>query len=280
MGPGSTKSSDVPSPFDGFHKVSPVETTAFRQKGFAHFRGLLSSSSLLETEKSISKRVTELYDREASEKGSGSYYASAFQQISNIWTLDDQVRKLVFSEKLASVATQLMGTRGVRLYHDQALYKESGRNHTPWHCDQVYWPLSNENTVTAWIPLQDTPVEMGALGFSEGSHLRHFGRDLTISQESEATISKGVKGAPYTCLPYALGDVSFHYGYTLHNAAANTSGILRKVMTIIYMDSDMRVIEPRTQAHRNDLASWLPGCQPGGPCDSPLNPVLFKIQIS
>ena len=113
------------------------------------------------------------------------------------------------------------------------------------------------------------------MGFAEGSHRKQIGRGLTISEESEATISKGVKGMPYFCEPFSLGDVSFHYGFTLHNAAANTSGAMRRVMTVIYMDSEMRVKEPKTDAHRNDLARWMPGCEPGGLCDSPLNPVLY-----
>ena len=39
-----------------------------------------------------------------------------------------------------------MGVAGVRMYHDQALYKEPGGGITPWHVDQVYWPVSNNNT--------------------------------------------------------------------------------------------------------------------------------------
>jgi|SaaInlStandDraft_1057018.scaffolds.fasta_scaffold72970_2 ectoine hydroxylase-related dioxygenase (phytanoyl-CoA dioxygenase family) len=260
---------------NGFRELSQEEVISFREKGFILLREVLEKSTLEAMEREISKRVAEHYDREASVKGSGSYYADAFQQISNIWEIDEVIQQLVFSEKLASVATQLLGTKGVRLYHDQALYKESGRNHTPWHCDQVYWPLSNENTVTAWIPLQDTPVDMGALGFAQGSHRKHLGRDLTISKESETTISNGVKEMSYSCEPFSIGDISFHYGFTLHNAAANTSGAMRRVMTVIYMDSEMRVKELRTDAHRSDLERWIPGRAPGDLCDSPLNPVLY-----
>jgi hypothetical protein len=40
------------------------------------------------------------------------------------------------SRRLAGIAAQLMGVDSVRLYHDQALFKESGGGRTPWHCDQ------------------------------------------------------------------------------------------------------------------------------------------------
>ena len=62
-----------------------------------------------------------------------------------------------------------MEVEGVRLYHDQALFKEAEGGITPWHADQYYWPLSTSKTITYWIPLQAIPLEMGPLEFSAGS---------------------------------------------------------------------------------------------------------------
>lgn len=45
--------------------------------------------------------------------------------------------------------------------------------------------------------------------------------------------------------PYAAGDVSFHFGWTLHRAGPNTTSEPRKVHTVIYMDRDMRLAEPK-----------------------------------
>ena len=67
---------------------------------------------------------------------------------------------------------QVVMQRGVRMYHDQALYKEAGGGITPWHADQYYWPLETDKTITAWIPLQATPLEMGPLEFSAGSQAK------------------------------------------------------------------------------------------------------------
>lgn len=61
---------------------------------------------------------------------------------------------------------------GVRLYHDQALYKEAGGGPTPWHADQYYWPLTTDRIVTAWIPLQPVSADMGPLAFAERTHTK------------------------------------------------------------------------------------------------------------
>lgn len=237
---------------------------------------MLSSEVLEHFEKVITAAVLEKYDREKAFAGTPEIYARAFQQISNIWTWCEAVRPLVFSKRLATIAGKLMGTDSVRLYHDQALYKEAGGGFTPWHCDQVYWPLSSEQTVTVWIPFQHTTLEMGPLAFAEGSHLRHVGRDLIISEESEKIVSHNVKDLPYLCTAFDLGEVSFHYGYTFHNAGPNNSQQPRRVMTMIYMDGAMRVKTPTSQSQQNDLKNWLPGLSVGDLCASELNPILAE----
>lgn len=48
----------------------------------------------------------------------------------------------------------------MRIYHDQALYKEPGGGCTPWHADGYYFPLSSGKILTAWVPLQPVPKVM------------------------------------------------------------------------------------------------------------------------
>jgi hypothetical protein len=70
--------------------------------------------------------------------------------------------------------------------------------------------------------------------------------------------------------------VSFHGGWTFHRAGANRSDRPRSVMTMIYMDADIRVAAPVNDMQRSDLAQWLPGLKPGDLAASPINPVIFE----
>ena len=74
---------------------------------------------------------------------------------------------------------------------------------TPAHADQYYWPLATDRTITAWIPLQAVPEDMGPLGFYARSQSESFGRDLGISDESEAKISANISNS-LVILPVAL----------------------------------------------------------------------------
>lgn len=203
-------------------------------------------------------------------------YQKAFTQVMNLWTVNEVVKEFVFSRRLASLAAQLLEVDSVRLYHDQALYKEKSGGYTPWHADQFYWPLASDRAVTAWIPLQSTPIEMGPLVFCAKSQRYTGGRSLPISDESEAQLDALLHEQNFEIVeePFALGDVSFHLGWTYHRAGPNTTDSARKVMTMIYMDADMRLKHPENDFQHADWQTWCPGAVPGEPIRTALNPVL------
>jgi ectoine hydroxylase-related dioxygenase (phytanoyl-CoA dioxygenase family) len=205
-------------------------------------------------------------------------YGKAFLQIMNLWTHTEVVKDIVFSKKIAQIATGLMQTTGVRLYHDQALFKEPKGGHTPWHADQYYWPLDTENTVTAWIPLQATPLNYGPLEFSAGSNKLTAGRDKQISDESQAFLEAELKRHAFNHVvePFDVGEISFHRGWLYHRAGPNVSGNMRKVMTMIYMDIDTVLKSPENHNQQADWDTWCPGAIVGEVVNTPLNPVLYE----
>jgi ectoine hydroxylase-related dioxygenase (phytanoyl-CoA dioxygenase family) len=246
---------------------------AFARDGFVRLRGVLAPATLA--------RYGAVIDAEVARRntlvkpmGERTTYEKAFVQVMNLWTTNERVQPLVFSRKLARIAAELMQVKGVRIYHDQALYKEAGGGATPWHADQYYWPLSSDRSCTIWIPLQATPIGMGPVAFSVGSQDRNLGRDLAISDESEARISEALLEArlPVHDAPFAVGEVSVHSGWTFHRAGPNKTARSRRAMTVIYIDAAMRVALPRNVNQRADLATWFPGLMPGDLAASPLNP--------
>lgn len=249
----------------------------FRAEGYVKLKQLFSPELLKFYGEAITEQVVRL-NTLIKPMAERSTYQRAFLQVLNVWSKDQICQQFSFGKRLARVAAELMGVKGVRIYHDQALYKEAGGGFTPWHADQYYWPLSNHNTCTAWIPLQATPLEMGPLAFAARSHRFEGGRDLEISDESEARIREMLQAQNFTYVeePYELGEVSFHSGWTFHRAGGNSSAQARAVMTIIYMEDGIRLIKPRNNHQQQDWEAWLPGCKIGEIVNSKLNPVLWK----
>lgn len=207
-----------------------------------------------------------------------STYGKAFLQLFNLWCEDEVVKKLIFSKRLGKIASDLMQTDGVRIYHDQALFKEGGGGITPWHADQYYWPLETDKTVTAWMPLQATPLELGPLEFSAASHQIVEGRELEIGDESEAVIQQKLRVTDFKHViePFDAGEISFHSGWVFHRAGANVTNQMRKVMTIIFMDKDMKLKAPENKNQINDWNTWCPGATIGEVINSPINPIIYQ----
>lgn len=204
-------------------------------------------------------------------------YGKAFLQTTNLWTKDDTVKEFVFNTHFAKTASDLLGVEKVRLYHDQALFKEPGGGHTPWHQDQFYWPLDTEKMITMWMPLVDADEEMGLIRFASGSHKHGAVKNLEISDESEAFYSEYISQHEFTIngpSRMSVGDATFHLGWTIHSATANLSDEMREVMTVIYFADGSRITEPTDEFQRADLNAWFPGQKPGEVAGSPLNPVL------
>ncbi len=257
-------------------RLSPEQIAFYRQNNYIKIKQVFDPE-LLEHYNQVLTRVVEAQNLQTQPLEERSTYGKAFLQLFNLWTQDPQVRELVFSKRLASLAAQLMEVEGVRLYHDQALFKEGGGGITPWHADQHYWPLASDKTITVWIPLQTTPLEMGPLEFSAGSQRIQAGRELSIGDESERVIQSNLKinHFEHVIEPFDAGEVSFHSGWVFHRAGANQSQTTRKVFTIIYMDQAMVLKQPENSGQENDARTWCPGVAVGSVVNSPLNPVLF-----
>ena len=262
---------------DASYPLEPARAAAYREQGFIKLPRVFQATTLHAVALDIRSQVQRL-NRQDKPMAARSTYEKAFLQIMNLWRVSPAVARFCAGRKLARLAAELMGCRGVRMYHDQALFKEPGGGITPWHCDQQYWPFSGAQCVTAWIPLQAGPAEMGPLAFSVGIHRHDFGRNLEISDESERTISSALtlRDLPVDEGPFALGEVSFHAGWTFHRAGPNRSAAMREVMTVIYFADGMRLAEPRNRNQRNDWETWMPGAQVGEPIRTELNPLLWS----
>ncbi|MCB0264974.1 MAG: phytanoyl-CoA dioxygenase family protein [Calditrichia bacterium] len=258
--------------------VSEKQIEFFRNNGFIKIRDVLSPLDLDTYGKEITKKVFELNDIHEKPMAERDTYQKAFLQVTNLWQHSEIVKSFVFSKRLASIATELLGTCGVRLYHDQALYKEPGGGFTPWHADQYYWPLATEKCCTVWIPLQRTSLDMGPLAFSAKSHHFSGGRNFKISDESEREIAEALKKQQFEYVQESFdpGEISFHYGWTFHRAGPNTTPNPRKVMTIIYMDIDMQLKAPENENQALDRDVFCPGAQLGETIQTALNPILYQ----
>ena len=264
------------------HIVPAARIAEFRDKGHTIVRGVASRDEIA-AYRPIIEAATRRHCRETRALAQRDTYSKAFLQVPNLWRVDSNVARFVCARRFAKIAAELLGVSGVRLYHDQALFKEAGGGHTPWHQDQYYWPFDRDQTVTMWMPLIDIPPEIGTMTFASGSHRLGYLGSHHISDESDATFRTMIEERHLSLQTYgavAAGDATFHAGWTLHSAAPNPTDTLRPVMTIIYFADGLRIIEPQNPGQQFDLYQWLPGLQPGDVAATPVNPLLYQTETA
>ncbi len=261
---------------DAPYSLSDIQKNQYRENGHILLEGVLNTETV-EQYRQVIVDAADRFNTEKRKLEDRDTYGKAFLQIMNMWVEDEQVRRFTLARRFANIAAELMGVEKVRIYHDQALFKEPGGGHTPWHQDQYYWPIDTVKTITMWMPLVDIEENMGMLTFASGSQKDGFAGSLEISDDSEAVLSNLVaaKGYPVTrAQTMKAGDATFHAGWTLHAAPGNYSDKMRQVMTVIYMADGAQVIESQNDSQENDRLRWLMGQTPGSVIDSVLNPVI------
>lgn len=165
----------------------------------------------------------------------------------NLWLWNAEWRELAFSPTLAKWASQLIGSRQVRLLEDNALYKEPGSGGSlKWHQDHPYWPLAQANSLTAWVALDDVTVDNGAMRMAAGSHLTGetppavFGTGTTYFEDIRPATVKAI-GDPETLgyevdvITVKAGEVSLHHSLTWHASGPNVTDSPRRAFIARYV---------------------------------------------
>ena len=261
---------------DSTYAISAQQQADYQKNGHILLHNILSEEEMA-VYREVIVDAADRFNTEKRKIEERDTYGKAFLQIMNLWEVDEAVRQYTLAKRFAKIAADLMGVERVRLYHDQALFKEPFGGHTPWHQDQYYWPIDTDNTITMWMPLVDITVEMGMLTFASGSKELGFLGNLAISDDSEELLGNLVKEKGYPISqPTSMkaGDATFHAGWTLHSAPGNNSATMREVMTVIFMADGASVTQPQNKHQEADLKRWLMSKPVGSLIDSPLNPLI------
>jgi ectoine hydroxylase-related dioxygenase (phytanoyl-CoA dioxygenase family) len=272
--------------------VTQAEIDAFRRDGFVCVRGLLADDELARFAPRVDEAVARRKHNDARTLEQKTRYEQSFVQCINLWEDTPEVRPLTFHPRIAQAAAALLGAPALRLWHDQALYKEAGGRETDPHQDQPYWPIAETDTITAWIPFDGSTHESGCMGYLPGSHavgLRKFSNIFFGEDPRKLLDEPSLHGLDPVFLEVPRGAVAFHHGLTVHLAHPNRSAHTRRVHTMIYFrDGSTRgtklphfAVDRAGIAVGETIASALtPIAWPRAPGDLPEPPPLLERDIA
>ena len=209
---------------------------AFRRNGYVVIPDLLTEDEMDNFGRVVTAAVHQRNAGDNVPLAEKSRYQQSFIQCMNLWEDHPEVRPLTFHPKLGQAAAELLGVSAIRLWHDQALYKQPGGRPTDPHQDHPYWPIKETASVTAWIPFDGSTVDSGTLAYLPGSHaigLRKF-VNIFFGEPENILVDPEVKDIEPVYIEVPKGGVAYHHGLTVHLANANVTDRERAVHTIIY----------------------------------------------
>ena len=245
----------------------------FRRDGFVVVPDLLTEQELEKFGAAVDRAVRDRARNDHRKLEDKSPYEQSFTQCMNLWEDHPEVLPLTFHPKISEVATILIGVPALRLWHDQALYKDAGGRYTEPHQDQPYWPMDETDTLTAWIPFDGSTHETGCMGYVPGSHLvglRKFVNIFTADERVKILEEPEISGVPPVYVEVPRGAVAFHHGLTVHLAKPNRSNRTRRVHTMIYF----RDGATRTKPYLHPSVDRA-GIKVGEAIDSDLTPMVW-----
>lgn len=206
----------------------------YRNNGFVKIENVIEEEFLPEVRRIIEAAVFIRKGKDERALKEKSQYEQSFLQCGYLCWDFPAVKEIVFARRFAGIVRDLMQAEHIRLWHDQALFKEPGGRVTDAHQDCSYWPIHEPQfTSTMWLALVDVPVEKGCLYFYPKTNDQDLREYVDIFKNPHQP--DFLKNEEKVFVPLKAGDATFHSGLTFHGAGENKTNQMREAMTVIYV---------------------------------------------
>ena len=262
-------------PLEADYSISDSQVERFWRDGFIILRAVLSPPEI----RAYAPMIREAAMRRFAAKDMQAAPHGAFLQTLGLRYDSDGVRRFCLAPRFGAIAARLLRVPAVRIFHEQALFKQPGGSDSHWHQDQYYWPLATDRSLGLWMPLVDCSREMGSIRFVRGSHRYGDLEGQHISDESAQHFDEFIARERleiHQTEELAAGDCTFHLGWTVHGAPANHSDAMREAMIVTFYPDGTRVDTLSNPSRVNDARVFLGGRKPGELADSELNTVVYR----
>ncbi len=229
------------------NQLSTEQIATYQENGFLVIENFLDAQELEAwretTEEAVHQRLESLQkegyraDIHTNQANPEDYYAQVFVQCVKLAETHDGMRKTIFDSRLGEMAATLAGVDGIRVWHDQALFKQPFGNPTGWHLDNPYWSFSSRDAISLWVALDDATLSNGCLYYIPGSQktatYNNSGIGMNIGDLFK--LYPEWRKIDSVACPCPAGSAVFHNGLTAHGAGANMTNRPRRAMTCAYM---------------------------------------------
>ncbi len=264
-------SNQLKSFFNSALPISDKIIKHYNEYGFVKVENVVEKDFLPEIKQINESAVLVRKGKDERELKDKSQYEQSLLQCGYLCWDFPAVKEFVFAKRFAGIVKDLMQVDHVRLWHDQALFKEPGGRITDAHQDCSYWPIAEPQfTITMWLALVDVPIEKGCLYFYPRTNDPNLKEYVDIFKNPHQP--NLLKDKEKVFVPLKAGDATFHSGLTFHGAGNNQTNEIREAMTVIYIKDGVTF---DASDERNKTHTSCVGLNNGETINTKFTPVLI-----
>lgn len=195
------------------------------------------------------------------------------------WRITDGFHDVLWNPAFVMAASQLLGNRAVRFWHDQLFCKPA--NHggvVAWHQDYSYWTRTGPiQHLTCWAALDDSTVENGCLYYIPKSHTWGLLDKPELAGDMLGIMNYLTEEQKAAFKPVAIevqaGYGTFHHPLLVHGSYENKSNRSRRAFVL-------NVFADGTRSNSNDeILQGVPPVSKGNKMEGKFFPLLFDPQL-
>ncbi|MFY0598099.1 MAG: phytanoyl-CoA dioxygenase family protein [Cyclobacteriaceae bacterium] len=273
-----------------FPKLSPQEawekySLSDEQLDFFQVQGYISGVKMLESDQvdKLNAELAEIADPkhplnhlfyEFHSNQSTDPNAVLFHSLGH-WRMTPGFHDILWNPAFTIPASQLLGDRAIRLWHDQLFCKPARHGGVvAWHQDYSYWIRTIKmQHLTCWTGLDDATTENGCLHYVPKSHKWELLKKPELAGDMEALMDmlSEEQKEQFKPIPIEMkkGYGSFHHPLLIHGSHENKSEYSRRAFVInVFADGTLSDTDDKLLAN-------VPIIPKGEKIEGQFFPILF-----
>lgn len=193
------------------------------------------------------------------------------------WRITPGFHDVLWNPAFVVAASQLLGNRPVRFWHDQLFCKPAHHGGVvAWHQDYSYWTRTKPmQHLTCWVALDDVTTENGCVYYVPGSHRWGLLDKPELAGDMEginAYLNDEQKKAFTRKVPIEMkrGYATFHHPLMMHGSYANRSDRPRRAFVLnVFADGTLSDTD-------GELLQGVPVVRKGEKMEGQFFPLLYN----
>jgi ectoine hydroxylase-related dioxygenase (phytanoyl-CoA dioxygenase family) len=196
------------------------------------------------------------------------------------WRITPGFHDVLWNPRFVVPASQLLGTRAVRFWHDQLFCKPAFHGGVvAWHQDYSYWTRTGPmQHLTCWVALDHVNAANGCLNYIPGSHRWNLldrtnlagqmdGLDAFLTESQKEQFGKRI------AIEMPAGCATFHHPLMVHGSYENKSPRSRRAFVLNVF------AEGTTSNSDDEMLAGVPPVPQGQKMDGQFFPLLFEPHL-